>query len=66
MDKACVTSLTLTDAVGLQSAELESQLALAGVAGLHRNACTGATYGGGEGTLVYTYEKTQRVFAQEV
>lgn len=59
MDKAYITSLALTDAVGLQRAELESRLALAGVAGLHRNTFTVAAYGGGEGTLVDTYEKPQ-------
>lgn len=58
--------LALTDAVGLQRAELKSRLALAGVAGLHRNTFTGATYGGGEGALVDTYEKPQRHIAQEV
>lgn len=68
-DKACVTFsvlLTLTNAVGLQRAELESQLALAGVAGLHRNTFTVATYGGGEGALVDACEKPQRVNAREV
>lgn len=58
--------LALTDAVGLQGTELKSQLTLAGVAGLHRNTFTVATYGGGEGALVDTYEKPQRVIAQEV
>lgn len=58
--------LALTDAVGLQRAELESRLALAGVAGLHRNTFATATYGGGEGTLVDTCEKPHRVIAQEV
>lgn len=55
----------LTDAVGLQRAELESRLALAGVAGLHGNTFTAATYGGSQGALVDTYEKPQRVNARE-
>lgn len=60
MDRACVTSLALTDAVGLQRAELESRLALAGVAGVHRNTFTVAAYGGGEGALVGTYESIKQ------
>lgn len=50
----------LTNAVGLQCTELESWLALAGVAGLHRSTFPTATYGGGGGTRVNTYEKPQR------
>lgn len=50
----------LTNAVGLQRAELEPWLAEAGVAGLHRNTSPRATYGGGIGTLVNTYKKPQR------
>lgn len=51
-----LTSL-LTDAVGLQRAELESWLAVAGVASLHGNTFPTAAYGGGGGTLVNTYGK---------
>ncbi len=50
----------LTNAVGLQRTELESWLTLAGVAGLHRNTFPMATYCGGDGTCVSTYEKPQR------
>lgn len=49
--------LLLTDAVGLQRAELEPRLAEAGVARLHGDARPAAAYGGGEGALVDTWEK---------
>lgn len=44
--------LLLTNAVGLQCTELESQIAVAGVAGLHGNAFPTAAYGGGGSALV--------------
>lgn len=69
MDKACAPSFLLflrTNAVGLQRAEPESWLTQAGVAGLNRNTFPVATYGGGNGTLVDSYERPQRVIIQEI
>lgn len=45
----------LTNAVGLQGAELVSRIAVAGVAGLHRNAPPVAANGRSGGALVDTY-----------
>lgn len=52
--------LLVTNAVGLQCAELESWLAVARVAGLHGNTLPTAAYSWGCGTLVNTCEKEQR------
>lgn len=55
----------LTDAVGLQRAQLESRLAAAGVARLHRDAHAVAAYARAHGTGVDTYGRQHRLVKEQ-